>query len=96
MKGIGMQRAVRIALGSLVAAAVLYLGDWGVWRVRVAGGGGVGRVTVSRFVVAPLKGGREEYYGDGSGAVECSRSLFPQAGREACWWLTRHAVVYER
>jgi hypothetical protein len=67
---------------------VVYLGDLLVWRV--------GAVVVSRFVVAPLKGNKEEYYYDGTAALDCSRSLFPQAGSGACWWVERHRVVYER
>jgi len=47
-------------------------------------------------VVAPLKGNKEEYYYDGTGPVDCSRSLFPQGGNGACWWMTRHRVVYAR
>ncbi len=86
----------RALVGLVVAAAVVYLGDWAVWRVRVALGGGMGTVEVSRFVVASLKGNKEEYYPDGSATVDCSRSLFPQAGSGACWWLERHRVVFER
>jgi hypothetical protein len=55
-----------------------------------------GDAQVSRMVVAPLKGNKEEYYYDGTATVDCSRSLFPQAGSGACWWLERHRVVYER
>jgi len=85
-----------VVVGLVVTAAVVYLGDWAVWRVRVARGGGMGTVVVSRFVVAPLKGNKEEYYYDGTGPVDCSRSLFPQGGNGACWWMTRHRVVYAR
>jgi hypothetical protein len=88
--------AIRILAGLLAAAVLLYLGDWAVWRVRVAMGGGMGTAQVSRFVVAPLKGNKEEYYFDGKATVDCSRSLFPQAGSGACWWVQRHRVVYER
>jgi hypothetical protein len=83
-------------LGLVVLLSLVYLGDWGVWRWRVAMGGGMGRLTVSRVVVAPLKGNREEYYSDGKTEVECSRSLFPQAGSDACWWVERHRVVFDR
>jgi len=85
-----------VLAGLVVAAAVVYLGDWAVWRIRVAQGGGMGTVVVSRFVVAPLKGNKEEYYFDGTGPMDCSRSLFPQGGNGACWWMTRHRTVYER
>ena len=86
----------RTLLGLLMAASVVYLGDWAVWRVRAALGGGMGNVTVSRIQVAALKGNKEEYYTDGSGDVDCSRSIFPQAGVGACWWLRRHPVLFER
>ncbi|HMH11661.1 MAG TPA: hypothetical protein VK578_01010 [Edaphobacter sp.] len=88
--------AIRVLAGLLIAIVLLYLGDWAVWRVRVGTGGGMGTAQVSRFVVAPLKGNKEEYYFDGMATVDCSRSLFPQAGSGACWWIERHRVVYER
>jgi hypothetical protein len=86
----------RIVLGILVALAAVYVGDYAIWRVRVAGGGGMGTVQVERIVVAPLKGNKEEYYPDGSAQVDCSKSLFPQAGSGACWWLEGHRTVEER
>lgn len=88
--------AARAALGLAVALALVYLGDMAVWGVRVKMGGGMGKVTVSRFVVASLKGNKEEYYFDGTAEVDCSRSIFPQAGSGACWWVERHRVVYDR
>jgi hypothetical protein len=56
----------------------------------------MGKAMVSRFVVAPLKGNKEEYYPDGRGEVDCSVSLLPQAGAGACWWVKRHPVVFDR
>ena len=90
------QLAIRIVVGLIFASALVYFGDWAVWRTWVARGGGMGKATVSVFVVAPLKGNKEEYYFEGTATVDCSRSLFPQAGSGACWWLARHRVVYER
>lgn len=91
-----MRIAGKILVAFAVITALLYLADWGVWRLRLAHGGGMGTVEVSQFRVATLKGNREEYYPDGSGVVDCSKSLFPQAGSGACWWLERHRVVFER
>jgi hypothetical protein len=88
--------AARALLSLAVALAVVYLGDMTVWWVRARMGGGMGTVTVSRFVVASLKGNKEEYYFDGTAEVDCSQSIFPQAGSGACWWVRRHRVVYER
>jgi hypothetical protein len=76
--------------------ALLYVGDWGVWRVRVAMGGGMGKVTVTMMTTVPLKDNKEEYFWDGMVDEDCSRSIFPQAGSGSCWWLNRHKVVYER
>ncbi|MCU1322173.1 MAG: hypothetical protein JWM43_1822 [Acidobacteriaceae bacterium] len=88
--------SLRGLAGLVVLAALIYLGDWVVWRVRVAAGGGMEKVTVSQFVVAPLKGNKEEYYPNGRGQVDCSVSAFPQAGAGACWWVRRHPVVFDR
>jgi hypothetical protein len=87
---------IRALFGVVVVAALAYLADWGVWRVRLAMGGGMGKVMVSRFVVASLKGNKEEYYFDGRAEVDCSRSVFPQTGMGACWWVARHPVIYDR
>ena len=86
----------RTVVGLLAALAVLYVGDWAVWRTRVAMGGGMGKVTVSTMTALDMKDGKEEYFWDGSADVDCSRSIFPQAGGGACWWLQRHTIVYEQ
>jgi hypothetical protein len=90
------QITVRILVGLIFASALVYLGDWAVWRARVAMGGGMGKAKVSRFVVAPLKGNKEEYYFDGTAMVDCSKSMFPQGANGACWWVVRHPVVFDR
>ncbi len=86
----------RTVAGVLVLALVAYPMDWAVWRVRVGAGGGMGQALVSHFTVAELKGGKETYYFDGTSAVDCSESLFPEAGSGACWWLARHPQVIDR
>jgi len=86
----------RVLVGVLIAGATVYLGDWAVWRVRASRGSGMGKATVSRFVVAPLKGGKEEYYYDGTADVDCSVSLFPQGASNACWWVKRNPTVFDR
>ena len=83
-------------LGSLLVTGCLYLGDWSVWKIRMAHGTGMEQITVGRLQVAALKGNKEEYFPDGNEEVDCSRSLFPQAGGGACWWLARHRVIFER
>jgi len=86
----------RTVLALLAVTLAAYPLDWAVWRLRVAGGGGVGEATVSHFTAAELKGGKETYYFDGTTQVTCSVSLFPEAGGGACWWLARHPQVIER
>jgi hypothetical protein len=83
----------RVLIGVLLGLAVLYLSDWAVWTTR---GHRMDRVTVNRVQVAQLKGNKEEYFEDGTTQVECSRSIFPQAGAEACWWVRRHNAIFER
>lgn len=93
----GLKRMLaRAVIGLIGALSVLYVGDWAVWRVRVAHGGGMGSISVGDVIVTPLKGNKEEYDWGGTMDVACSRSIFPQAGSGACWWLRRHTVVYDR
>lgn len=93
----GVKRMLGMAVVGLIGAlAVLYAGDWAVWRARVAVGGGMGTVSVGTLIVTPLKGNKEEYDWGGTSDVDCSRSVFPHAGSGACWWLRRHSVIYER
>jgi hypothetical protein len=80
----------------LLLAVVSYPLDWVVWRLRVAAGGGMGQAQVSHFTAAELKGNKESYYYDGTSTVDCSLSLFPEAGAGACWWVTRHPQVVDR
>jgi hypothetical protein len=87
---------VRGVAAVLLIAALAYPLDWMVWRVRVARGGGMGSVQVDMFTVAELKGGKEDYYPDGTAVVACSKSLYPQGGNGACWWVERHREVIER
>jgi hypothetical protein len=86
---------VRGVLGVLLVAAIAYPVDWAVWRTRVAMGGGMGAVPVDLFTVADLKGGKEDYYPEGTVTVACSKSLYPQGGNGACWWLERHREVVQ-
>lgn len=86
----------RVLIGLIVALAVLYVGDWAVWRLRVARGGGMGTVSVGTLIETPLKGNKMEYDWGGTADVDCSVSIFPQAGSGACWWLRRHSVIYEK
>ena len=85
----------KIVIGLIATLAVLYVGDWAIWRTRVAMGGGMDTVSVSSVIVTSLKGNKEEYDWGGVITVDCSRSIFPQSDGGACWWLRRHKVIYE-
>ena len=89
-----MRIAIQVATALVLVGLVGYFGDWVVWRAFR--GGATGVVAVSREVVAPLKGGREEYYYDGTENERCSRSVLPQGGMRACWWVERHRMIYDR
>lgn len=86
----------RSIAGMLLIAVLAYPLDWAVWRVRVARGGGMGSVQVELFTVAELKGGKEDYYPNGTAVVACSKTLYPQGGNGACWWVERHREVTTR
>ena len=79
----------------LLIAALLYLVDFAVWRVRVAAGGGMGSVMVDRYTVADLKGGKGDYYANGTIAMPCTKSIYPQEGSDPCWWVERHREVVQ-
>ncbi len=86
----------RVFLGLLLMVTVFIASDWTVWTLRSAHKEGVGSISVTRVVVAPLKGGRESYYPGLSEDVPCSRSVLPWSGSGACWWLARHPVIFDR
>ncbi len=88
-----MRLAKRIALWLLLAAALAWPADYAIWSLR---GSPTQQLTVTRFVVAPLKGGKEEYYPDGTTQALCSQSLFTETGQSPCWQLTRHRTTYDR
>ena len=91
-----IRRLVRSAVAIFVIALLIYPADWVVWKVQTLFGSGTGSVQVGRFTVAELKGNKEEYYPEGTDNVACSRSLFPQGGNSACWWLRRHPQIIDR
>lgn len=89
-----MRWVVRVLAVVGAVFLLVYAGDWMVWRVVRAGA--TGSVMVSREVVASLKGNREEYFYDGTQEERCSRSMLPEGGMRACWWVERHRVVFDR
>jgi len=91
-----MKRIAKIALLGLLAAALLtYVVDLAVLQVRIRRGTAYGVVQVNQFLATPLKGQKEEYDLLGTVPVTCARSLFPQPGIPACWWLERHTSQWQ-
>jgi hypothetical protein len=79
----------------LVAAIVVWVSDFAVYRVRAARGTAFDSVQVSQFLSTALKGNKQEYDYMGTAPVTCARSLFPHGGAPACWWLRRHTTQWE-
>jgi hypothetical protein len=84
-----------VAIVALVLFVILYVGDWLVLRSRVARGTAFGSVEVHQFLATSLKGSKTEYDLVGTFQEACSRSIFPQQGKPACWWLERHNSQWE-
>jgi len=76
----------RIVVALVMAFVLLYCGDWAVYKMR---GSPQGSVTVSRTLVVPLKGNKQEFDYLGTSDVPCSASIFSQDGKSPCWQLRR-------
>lgn len=79
--------ARRLFVVLTAAFVALYFGDWAVYKMR---GSPQGSVTVSRTLVVPLKGNKQEYDYLGTSDVACAVSIFPQDGESSCWQLRRN------
>jgi hypothetical protein len=88
-------RLVRWMMVLAVLLGLLYVGDWAVLGVRVSHGTAYDVVQVNQFLATPLKGNKVEYDLMGTVPMTCSRSIFPQRGNPACWWLRRHTSQWE-
>lgn len=77
------------------AIALLYIGDWGVFEVRVAHGNAYSTVQVDQFLATSLKGNKTEYDLMGTTQETCTRTIFPQQWHPPCWWLKRHTSQWE-
>ncbi len=89
------ERASQVLVLAIVLLGILYVGDWVVLRIRIARGTAYGSVDVDQFLSSALKGNKTEYDFVGTVHQTCSRSLFPQKGNPACWWLQRHKSQWQ-
>ncbi len=79
--------AIKIAAVLAVLFAIVYLGDWAVYRFR---GSPQSKVTVNRFVSIPQKARKTEFDFLGTLDAPCAVALFDQGGESACWRLRRN------
>lgn len=90
MKGDWGRRLGQAGLIVAILAGLLYLADSAILRFRIPRGTAYDVVQVNQFLATPLKGNKIEYDLIGTAPETCSRSIFPQKGNPACWWLKRH------
>lgn len=79
----------------LLAAVLLWVSDWAVFRIRAARGTGFDSVQVQEYLSTALKGDKQEFDYLGTAQVSCARALFPHGGAPACWWLRRHTTQWQ-
>jgi len=91
--GVGFKRiAVRLLVAGLCLLAIAYVLDYGVFEYRLATKRQVfGSVTVEHYDAVLHKDGKSELIFDPPVQQTCVHSLFPHAGDQPCWYLSRHA-----
>ncbi len=83
--------SLRILMTLIALLALAYAADWIVLQIHERNGSAHGSVVVENTDVVREKGGKVEYFYNPPQPTPCVRSLFPQQGQPACWWLARHA-----
>lgn len=90
-----MRVIARVLIFFVAGLAIVYAGDWGVLRIRMARQTAYSTVQVDQFLASALKNNKEEYDYMGTVAQPCVRSIFPHASDLPCWWLKRHTTQWE-
>lgn len=86
-----MKKVLGIALLSVVLLFVLlYAGDYGILRIRIARNSGYDTVTVHQYYAINEKNNRTEYVFGSEQDQPCVNSLFGHQGLQPCWYLRRH------
>lgn len=86
-------RRIFLALLSLaVGLALLAYGiDFVVFKIRVgANRNPYGSVVVNHYYAVLQKNGKTQFIFDPPAPQPCVNALFPHAGAQPCWYLTRH------
>jgi hypothetical protein len=79
------------AVLTVMLAALVYAGDYAVFRLRVARNWNpYGSVTVTHYYAVLQKNGKTQFIFDPPQPWSCVHSLFPHAGSLPCWYLSRH------
>jgi hypothetical protein len=81
---------IRIVAVAAVLFAIVYTGDWAIYRLR---GSPQSKVTVNKFVSIPQKARKTEIDFLGTFDAPCAVALFDQAGESACWQLRRNPDI---
>lgn len=89
------ERLRRIVLGAILGlvglAAVAFLADLAVFRIRVSTNrNAYGTVTVSHYYAVLQKNGKTQFIFDPPQPWTCVNALFPHGGSLPCWYLTKH------
>ena len=92
-----MDRAILVAKGLLLAAALSFLGVYAsdyVWTEYRMGhdtaGQALGNVTF--YYATVLKSGRTEIFYDQPQTEVCVQALFPHSGYRPCWYAVKSRV----
>jgi hypothetical protein len=89
--------AGRAVASLLILGAIVFAGDYGALRLRIAypkTGNALGTVRMERLYAIPQKNGKIEYEFDARQPefdAPCVRSLFPHMGQNPCWYLQRNS-----
>jgi sterol desaturase/sphingolipid hydroxylase (fatty acid hydroxylase superfamily) len=78
---------IKIAAALAVLFAIVYLGDWAVYRLR---GSPQSKVTVNQFVSIPQKARKTEFDYLGTLDQPCAVAIFDQGNEMACWRLRKN------
>ena len=69
---------------------VVYAGDYGILRIRIARNSGYDAVEVRQYYAITEKNNRTEYVFGSTVNQPCVNSLFSHQGVQPCWYLRRH------
>jgi hypothetical protein len=80
-----------VALLIATLAALLYAGDYAVFRFRAGRNQNpYGSVMVTHYYAVLQKNGKTAFLFDPPSPQTCVHALFPHGGFSPCWYLARH------